>query len=369
MTKIVIYTEKSHDQFLLSILEYILNTRNSEDSIYVHLIIDKPKYKRLENVILTKYLIVKKTTLLNRFDNFGIKFLDGLLLRYPLNFLLVITNIIKLKFKFRLVNPTEFYVLEYYNSMYIRFIAKSKLYSENKLNKLMAIHSIQNIQKQNKITYKLFNMSKEYIVMTENIKMKLGKITNKPIHVIPYSVPNSKLLNERINILDKLPKNHVVVTVTGNIDKSRKNYYKIIDYFSQIPFSKYKLILLGPVVSKNIIDYAETKNINFIYFSKYVENTIFQDTILHSHYLLTFISNKNYENNKTSGIVFDAIQHGLPLISDSNYFDNIGANLIFIKNLEQLKEIIMNFQLLNYINSDGINSVNVSRRFLEKQSN
>jgi hypothetical protein len=193
-----------------------------------------------------------------------------------------------------------------------------------------------NLKKVKKYQKKFVQQFDKYIVLNENIKNNLENDYSIKSEVLPFKTTTNKSIKKREKFLYDINNKQINIVVPGNVDSKRKNYYSIIDSFSEYENNNYKLIFLGKVIENNIIDYAKKKNINFEYFEEYLPESKFNEYILNSHFLIGYVSNDlPYGILKASGVEFDGPTMGVPIIVNNKNVINENGLFIYSENLEE----------------------------------
>lgn len=364
--RLVIYSENMHDYYLLSILKLY-----SELDIYNEIIIltFKEKIKRI-NDELTELVNQKKVAFkYNYFKSYKLKkvsrFMDSPV-RFLFNVPVRLVNFIILAFfGLKYFNKNDFVITELQdskNSYLIDLILKDN--PKSNIKNFITLHNIDRfIIKDSKLN-KLSKKFNYHIVLSNNLKENLKKYSNKKILIAPAALPTKRIVELRAKKMDLLKTKKVKFTVTGSIDDKRKDYKKIIDYFSKIENTLYELVLLGQVKSKWVVEYAHEKNVNIRFFNSFVADDVFEDEVLTSHFLLSFINNDRYFKVKISGSMYDSLRYAIPLISNNQTFNSENIQNIIVKSSDALLKIIAEIKNDNYSKKYGVKSLKLSKNLI-----
>jgi hypothetical protein len=207
----------------------------------------------------------------------------------------------------------------------------------------------------------------EFIVLNETLRVKAESIWRAKTHVIPFSLPDNKMIHKRLNYLKSVKEaQKISFVVPGNVSSNRVDYKSIIEAFEVYSHEQYELIFLGKVVEWGIIDYANFKKINIVYFNEYVTLDKFDSIFLSTDFAIYKPEIKfNYGETKISGTPYDACRYGVPMINLSTEQFNDFVVEIRHNNLNELLSDLIS-KNYNYVDCYGMPSIELSKSLLKK---
>ena len=326
MSKLTIYSEDVHDYVLLAYTDIILESHYNKK---IQLITYDGKLDRLNAIssyfFNQSFFNIRKLQSMG--DNPKSRFLEILKKtfiktpRFLMNSLKLTILLLKQR-KQETIIATEIYKKTH---AFLLYFISLKL---KNIQLILTIHNADKFTKKKNIFNALFTHSKRIIVLSDSVCRYLSKNTNKPISVFPAAIPSSNTINLRKSKIDKLNNSSLSFCVTGSVDQNRKDYFKIIKYFSKIRNINCKVIFLGKLVTKELKQFAIDMGVDVVFFDDYVEDNVFKSMISEAHFLFSLNSNEDYLQGKISGIMYDALRYGVPLMTDnptfeSNYIEHI----------------------------------------------
>lgn len=353
MKEILIYTENSHDDYFISFLR-CLDFLN-DDISFIKIIIDSRKKKRIQEELNSLKLNINSKVTYHQNAYFK---LNITILRRPLNIILRFINFLRLLF-FKIPENSHVFLLESYDKENLWGLRLNK---KNGINLTYTLHDIEEYDQ------KLYSSAKNFMVLGEIYKQKLSFLTSKTIIVIPYSFPSLTTLEARRIELSKLDFNKIKIVVTGYISNKRKDYVKLIRYVSKInrKAQLIELIFLGKLIDKDIITFAHELDVFPIYYKDFVNNEEFKKQILKSHFLLGLHhdDSKYYNGKAASGILYDAMKFGVPLITNNKNLYHDGVLTILYENsfYQNFQNLIVNLDRDKYLNGYARKSLEISSK-------
>lgn len=191
------------------------------------------------------------------------------------------------------------------------------------------------------INLRLIRNTDLVFVLTEYLKLRMTKLfPNKKIEEVPFRTTTKEELTERINTLKKVCS--PTFTITGFVNKQRRNYHRIFKAFSKVKNQNYRLVLLGEVVDKDIIvEGKEMLNDKLIYFENYISEKEYNKWLLKTHFLVGDINEKlPYGIFKATGIEFDGPSKGIPVLLPNNILNDAKNGLFIRYSHEKLPKLV-----------------------------
>ena len=363
--KLYIYSEDVHDYVLLSYLDLISVSSKKPEII---LLTYRNKIKRIENKI--KILEDKMSIKLKILESMGktktnkfCSYLQKIFAKFPkylLNSVYLFFNLLKIKSNDKVI------ITEIYNKIHAILFYFIIVKIKNNDNYILSVHNAEKFLVEGSVLNKLLIKSSSVIVFSEQVKFFLSKGYNKKIVVVPGALPSMLMVDKRTENLVYLKHKKIVFTVTGLVDQNRKNYKKIIDFFSEINSNDYKLIFLGKLITIGLKNYAKQKNVEAVFFEDYVDDNNFAEIILTSHFLLSLNSNGDYLKSKVSGITHDSLRYSVPLVSDNPTFANVNVKHILIKNHNQIRNLIFEMKDFEVYSLIAQEAMDLSRKAIPR---
>lgn len=319
---LIIYSEDSHDVFLLSILDSIKSTK-----LKILVLLPNKKKHRLLKAI-DKDSKLKKFTHSN-ITFIGLKFLDSTKSKSKHNLILKFFNRVKkiiLFFfsymfssnqirKFTNTKKCNFISLENYSplsNMYIkRVLSKNK---ELFVNIILVIHNTNN-QLLTKRNFH-FNFT-NYLVVSNTLIANLPRQISSKTQRIPFSTPSEATIKQRLRYLSETESIEKIysLVIVGEVSNNRRDYFSLLNFISRIK-NPITLTLLGKVTDYSIIEHCYLLDIKPIIFDESIGQNHF-DALMSNFDFILYRSSKNmkYSSAKASGIIFDSMRYGIPIIS------------------------------------------------------
>ena len=362
-SKLIIYSEDVHDYVLLAYLELISILK---PTVEIDLITYNSKVKRISkdlDAYRIKGLIDIKflNSLGKKNSNKTLALLNKYLIKAPKYF----ANVAKIFFITVKSKPNQQLIItEIYNKFHAYIIYFIIIKLKRNRHFILTIHNADKFLYKDSIYNKLFKASSKIVVLSENVKSYLVSHTKNHTFVFPASLPNQKILNLRSKNLKAINNDEIMICVTGSIDQKRKDYKKIIDYFSTLDSSDFKLIFLGKLVSREVIQYAFEKNVDVIYFEHFIADDEFSEILSKVHFLFSLNSSSSYLKTKISGIIYDSLRYAVPLISDNPSFSVKSINHILIKDLKDFQETFEYYKKHNIYKTLANDTLELSKKSL-----
>ena len=323
-----------HDIFLMSSLELVRNFFNG--SIIV--IIPKSKLSRIGeeyfhnlNIKLIDYKTPKRKIF---FPNF-----ISILLHYISSSLFIILGPEKRIFRIlddSLQDVVSFLALEAYpyggNKFVNRilkkysFVSKSIVFHDalgykNTINKHLSHNKLKSF-----IIYSLMLFTYRQESSLFNRALVLGpalvNVAKKIHHEViffPASIPSKKLSRLRLQFLKSVSVKKLHFVIPGIVDSERRNYKAVIEIFSNLDSSKYLLTFLGKTKDYDLVNSALSNNINLKYYEDVLDGDDFEKVMIQASFIIYCPSDKNlYGTSIVSGVPYDSLRYGIPLINLSN---------------------------------------------------
>lgn len=323
---LIIYSENSHDIFLVSLLQSIRN-----EDIFVVCYLSQEKLIRINQYLKTEIeidcfiennVVFVPLNFLNssRINKFTPYFLSSLLNKVMKVFFFSIFYFHGLKnLDYLLIGISnyDFICLENYFPL-SSFIIKRLLKHHKPFLKKKSI-VIHNTEKtthltSNNVFFNSFLICSNDLI--NNIHPNQLSLTKR----IPFSITNNKLIQRRFVSYNPDKSQIILLVVIGEISKHRRDYKNIFESLKYIPKNKYELFLLGSISDKSIIEYGYSLGLNLKVFDGYVTQTEFDDVMIKMDFIIYKSSvKKNYFVTKAPGVVYDSMRYGVPIIT----FDNI----------------------------------------------
>jgi hypothetical protein len=183
-----------------------------------------------------------------------------------------------------------------------------------------------------KYFYLLLKKISAFIVLSDSLfDFKILKNSFKELKVISF--PFNISTEENIGLRNKYTPNttEVKLTIPGSVQEKRKDYFSIIPILKKLSLSySVTLKLLGNAKSEyaqsfiNEVRNIENEKIKIIFFESKVDDSVFDNEILNSDFLLapvkintSFLGVKEiYGISKETGIHFDSLRYCIPLITE-----------------------------------------------------
>jgi hypothetical protein len=373
---LIIYTEDSHDIFLISILSAI----KSQD-VVVFCFLPRQKKKRLFDYIksdIPLYSWVMSNVsfvdlyFLSSNDIAKNKYLDYLLinirraykfLKFSFSYIGIITFLMKKKPDLK----WNFVALENYSKLSEKYISSLINRLEKHLNQIgIVIHNTDSpIQ-----TKDLISKFNKCYVLSSDLTNYVPVIFTENISVLPFSTPTEYTIYKRLTSVSNNDKNESVINlvVTGEVSNNRRDYNTILHFLKRIK-EPFNITFLGKVTEKSILANAKTLGINLISFERYINQQEF-DSIMASADLIIYKSSvkKKYTKIKASGVIFDSMRYGVPIISleilENEFKYSPSIHYIDLEKSDQIRHI----QLSNYLvdREKSVQNMNLSMKYLNE---
>lgn len=319
---LIIYSEDSHDVFLLSILDSIKST---ELKILV-LLPNKKKHRLLKAIDADSKL---KRFILSNVTFIGLKFLDPTSSNSNYDFISKIfkrINKIVLFFysymsssnqikNFTNIRNCNFISLENYSplsNIYLKRVLSKN--NETLISKLLVIHNTNNQM----LTKHNFHLNfTNYLVVSNALIATLPPQIRSKTQRIPFSAPSEATVKQRLRYLSITESKEKIysLVIVGEVSNSRRDYFSLLSFISRIK-NPITLTLLGKVTDSSIIEYCHSLNIKPIFFDESIDQKYF-DTLMSNFDFILYRSSKKmkYSSSKSSGVIFDSMRYGIPIIS------------------------------------------------------
>jgi len=175
------------------------------------------------------------------------------------------------------------------------------------------------------------------------------------IFVVPFSLYSPNMLS----IKNEMSQEVLAITVPGNIEKSRRDYDKILGWYKNCVEAnlRFRLVLLGRPIDDygwSILDACEKANKNgaqIEYFKEFIPSKLFEKQIIDSSILLADIPPKLYRDGteetygrtKETGITWLGIKYAKPMILPKSFknIPELDTSIIKYDNIDHLKEIFI----------------------------
>ena len=354
-----------HDYYLLAVLEIFLESNNYNQ---INIISHQIKFNRIKNNLsqLEKHNCLIKQFNLKSPNGKILEVLSKLRLNKLISIPVRIFNLMGLVYWLVILNnrKNDFFITEIQdriNPRLLNILMPKKTVSQIKYLTLHNIDRFFEVETQVNI---LFNEFNKIVVLSEKLKQKIQNIyNNKNVSVFPAATPTKKTVKLREKSLETIRNDVIQFCVTGSVDEKRKDYRSIIKLFKDIQKTSYRLIFLGKLKSQWVKDEAIKNSLNVIFYDDFVSDDEFTKQIINSHFLITMNDSKNYFNYKISGIMYDAVRYGLPLLSNNSSFQHSNLINLLLNETATLKEVIEHSQS-NYYNAYGKQSLELSKKAL-----
>ncbi len=137
--------------------------------------------------------------------------------------------------------------------------------------------------------------------------------------------PHPEMLDRRERLVEQLKDADTVrLTVPGQVSEKRRNYDVVLDAVEANPDLPLELVLLGRLVSKPLRRRIEAMpddvRRKIRTFDDFIDENIYLETVMNSHYLLMPIIFP-YCRFKTTGGIGDGISMGVPIVLPSGMID------------------------------------------------
>jgi hypothetical protein len=335
---IVIYSEDSHDIFLISILEALIS--HEIEILTIH---SKNKQSRI-----SKYFnrspyspYSSKSTI----SSIPLSFLSS----YPMS---INKRINKLLIHFRRIHKIflftssflflpvklkslkseinwSFVCLENYSQLSDLYISRlTSLLNSSLKSRFLVVH---NTDEEKVINLHYLNFYDKFLVISNKITQTLPSEMIYSARRIPFAIPSKETIRAReaflrnnrgINPIFKL-------VVIGEVSSDRRDYISILNFAKTI-VNPLSLTLLGRITDHSIIEHADDIGLKLITFDQYVDQDSYDSLMSTFDYILYKSSNNNkYNKTKASGLLYDSMRYGVPVISlealeaEFNYAPNI----------------------------------------------
>lgn len=319
---LMIYSEDSHDVFLLSILDSIKST-----SLKVVVLLSNRKKYRLLNYIDTDSKL--KGFVLSNVTFIGLRFLDPTSsdsnYEFIPKFFKRIRKLVAFFFsnmnssnqirKFASIRSCNFVSLENYSPLSNIYI--KRVLNKNKelfVNKLLVIHNTNNQM----LTKHNFHLNfTNYLVVSNTIIATLPTQIRSKTQRIPFSTPSEATIQQKLRYLSKTESTDKIysLVIVGEVSNSRRDYFSLLYFISRIK-NPITLTLLGKVTDPSIIEYSHSLDIKPLFFNMNIDQKKF-DTLMSGFDFILYKSSNimKYSSYKASGVIFDSMRYGIPIIS------------------------------------------------------
>jgi hypothetical protein len=348
---LVIYSEDSHDALLISLLEAC-----NIHKINVVLFLSSNKYQRITssiNFVSNQGLISVQEISRMNFVNaenlvyFGFQKISKVIRRLIKFILFIKYYILDLElilFELKKSDKYNLICLENYSPLSNLVLNRILTKLNNRLEKTkIIIYNLEDFEnKQKKLLVGRFN---GILAVNDTVINNIPKNVNKPVNKIPFSTTNPHFIEQRKVFYDtrkKSDKKYRFVII-GEISSNRRDYKTILDRLSILAIENYELNLLGKLVDQSPILEAINQGIDIVTHQGYVSQNEFDAVLLNSDFILYKSSkNQKYHETKGSGVVYDSMRYGVPIITfepiESEYLDQ--STIYTINSSSDLNELL-----------------------------